>query len=176
MSLYRATETAERSLWLSHYKAIESWSLLFSHNILLMCFLRCLIWENHIRFIKAPYLFNSCYSCGHFVNPEKIFQVFIWLSKMQSLILNKPMPFKGTCEATFGSILRNNKVNIPTGTNWLNSLVNIDFKMYNIWELNITHPFFRFVFLQPGQHCPKMWIEHIEVEMREKKYMYFTWG
>lgn len=133
----------------------------------------CLIWENYVRFIKALYLFNSYYSCGHFINPEKIFQVFIWLSKMQSLILNKPMPFKGTWEATFGSILRNNKVNMPTGTNWLNSPVNIDFKMYNIWELNITHPFFRFVFLQPGQHCPKMWIENIEVEMREKKYMYF---
>lgn len=73
-------------------------------------------------------------------------KVFILLSKMQSLILNNYMPFKGTWEADFGGILRNNKVNMPTGTNWLNSLANTAFKMYTVWELNITHPFLDLLF------------------------------
>lgn len=83
------------------------------------------------------------------------------------------MLFRGTLEAVFGSILTNNKVNMSTGTNWLNSLVNIAFKMYNLWELNITHPFLRLDFLQPGKHYPKMSTKNIEVEMREKKIYVF---
>lgn len=44
--------------------------------------------------------------------------------------------------------------------------------MYNLWELNITHPFLRLDFLQPGEHYPKMSTKNIEVEVREKKKIY----
>lgn len=133
-------------------------------------FLMCLIYKDHSPqdLQRQQNLLNRYYSCEHFINPERVVQS-AHLVEMQSLILNNYMPFWGTLEAAFGGILRSNKVNMPTRTNWLNSLVNITFKIYNLWELIITHLFLKFTFLQPGQHYPKMSTKHIEVGMREKK-------
>lgn len=175
MSFYRATKTSEIgvTVTLQSYRImipiIFPW---YTSDV----FCNVLnIWENSIRFIKAPKSSLQILFMWTFYKPWKDFpKVLIWLSKMQSLIWNNYMPFKGTWKLAFASILRNNKVNIPTGTNWLNSIVNNAFKLYNIWELKITHPFFLdLLFLQ---QYPEMSTKNIEVEMREKKNMYFTLG
>lgn len=80
------------------------------------------------------------------------------------------MPFKGIWEADFEGILRNNKVNMPTGTNWLNSLLTL---LSNVYYLGTEYysSFFRCAILQPGQHCPKMSTRNVEMEMKEKQCM-----
>lgn len=63
---------------------------------------------------------------------------------MRSLVLDNYMLSK--LQASLRGIFTNNMVNMPTGTNWLFPLVNIGFKMYDLWKPNITPPL-RLVFL-----------------------------
>lgn len=118
-------------------------------------FFMCLLYEKTPHKIyKGTKTYSIVLFIWTFCKSWKSFPKCVWLKCKARLWMTTCFP--GDTGSSFGGIFTNNKVNMPTGTNWLNSLVNTAFKTYNLGELNITHPPLRLVFLQPDQPCPKM--------------------